>query len=253
MQPSESDKKHTHFGFREVATDEKANLVAEVFHSVASRYDLMNDLMSLGLHRFWKQYTIRAANVRPGQMVLDVAAGTGDLTKAFVSQVGAHGKVIMTDINDSMLQLGRDRLADHGVFQNVEFVQADAEKLPFADNCFDCATIGFGLRNVTRQMDALYSFYKVLKPGGKLLILEFSQPTIPLFNKIYDFYSFNIIPKIGGWVANDRTSYQYLVESIRRHPNQEALKKMLQESGFEDVEYTNLNGGIVAIHKGYKY
>lgn len=243
----------THFGFREVPASEKENLVRQVFHSVANKYDLMNDLMSLGMHRLWKRLTIDEAHVRKGQIVLDAAAGTGDLTQAFAKIVGENGKVVMSDINDSMLANGRDRLIDAGFANNIEYVQADAEHLPFSSNYFDCITIAFGLRNVTHQSAALSSMYRVLKPGGKLLILEFSHPVLPLLNKIYDFYSFNIIPKIGEWVVNDKQSYQYLVESIRMHPNQETLKHLMLESGFEDVTYTNLSGGIVALHKGYKY
>jgi demethylmenaquinone methyltransferase/2-methoxy-6-polyprenyl-1,4-benzoquinol methylase len=249
----DTSNKTTHFGYREVPVDEKVNLVADVFRSVASRYDLMNDLMSLGMHRIWKRYTIEQAAVRPGQVILDVASGTGDLAKAFAKLVGANGKVIMTDINEAMLAVGRDRLVDAGIIGNVECVQANAEDLPFADNEFDCITIAFGLRNVTDKTAALKSMYRTLKPGGKLLILEFSHPPMPVLNKLYDLYSFNIIPKMGELVTNDKESYQYLVESIRMHPDQETLKAMLVESGFEDVTYFNLTGGIVALHKGYKY
>jgi demethylmenaquinone methyltransferase/2-methoxy-6-polyprenyl-1,4-benzoquinol methylase len=212
----------------------------------------MNDLMSLGLHRLWKNFTIGEAAIKPGQHVLDVASGTGDLAKQFAKLTGKSGKVIMTDINEAMLAVGRDRLIDSGVF-NIECVQADAECLPFADNQFDCVSIAFGLRNVTHKANALASMYRVLKPGGKLLILEFSQPTLPALGKLYDFYSFNVIPKIGEWVTQDRESYQYLVESIRKHPDQETLKSMMQTAGFDDVTYFNLSGGIVALHKGWKY
>lgn len=249
----ETEKKTTHFGYQEVPIEEKVGLVENVFRSVASKYDVMNDLMSLGLHRAWKRYTLKEAALRPGQIVLDVASGTGDLAKAFAKMVGPKGKVVMSDINDAMLQVGRDRLADAGVVGNVECVQADAEALPFADHYFDCITIAFGLRNVTNKVAALKSMYRVLKPGGKLLILEFSHPKTPLLNKLYDFYSFNVIPNIGALVAKDRASYQYLVESIRKHPDQETLKTLLEEAEFENVDYTNLNGGIVALHKGYKY
>lgn len=248
-----SSKKTTHFGYRNVEAEEKAALVAEVFRSVAPKYDLMNDLMSFGLHRLWKRFTINQAAPRAGQRILDVAAGTGDLTKAFAKKVGKTGKVIMTDINDAMLAVGRDRLVDAGILGNVECVQADAENLPFADNDFDCVTIAFGLRNVTDKAAALRSMYRVLKPGGKLLILEFSKPPSALLSKAYDFYSFNIIPKMGELVTNDKDSYQYLVESIRMHPNQETLKEMMEIAGFENVEYFNLTGGVVALHKGYKY
>lgn len=244
---------HTHFGYRNIPTEEKASMVAAVFRSVAPKYDLMNDFMSFGIHRLWKRFTIDQAAPKPGQKILDVAAGTGDLTKAFAKKVGKTGKVIMTDINEAMLQVGRDRLADDGIIGNVECVQADAEQLPFADNDFDCVTIAFGLRNVTDKAAALRSMYRVLKPGGKLLILEFSKPTSAMLSKFYDLYSFHVIPKIGEWVANDKDSYQYLVESIRMHPDQETLKTMMQTAGFDDVTYFNLTGGVVALHKGYKY
>lgn len=243
----------THFGYKTVDEHEKASLVADIFRSVAPKYDLMNDLMSMGMHRLWKRFTIREAAVRQGQRVLDVASGTGDLAKAFAKKVGASGQVVMTDINDAMLAVGRDRMIDAGILGNVECVQADAENLPFADNYFDCITIAFGLRNVTHKDVALKSMFRVLKPGGKLLILEFSKPVLPMLNKIYDTYSFNIIPKLGELVTNDRESYQYLVESIRMHPDQETLKGMLEEAGFEDAGYHNLSGGIVALHKGFKY
>lgn len=251
-----SDKKKTkttHFGYQQVDAAEKSHLVADVFHSVASRYDVMNDLMSLGMHRLWKRFTINEANLRPGQQVLDVAAGTGDLSKAFAKAVGANGRVIMTDINESMLAVGRDRLIDAGVLGNIAFVLADAELLPFADDQFDCVSIAFGLRNVTDKAKALQAMYRVIKPGGKCLVLEFSHPQSAVLNKIYDMYSFNIIPKLGELVTQDRDSYQYLVESIRMHPDQETLKHMMTDAGFEDVTYHNFNGGIVALHKGYKY
>jgi demethylmenaquinone methyltransferase/2-methoxy-6-polyprenyl-1,4-benzoquinol methylase len=247
------NKNTTHFGFQEVPTHEKSQRVAEVFHSVANKYDLMNDVMSLGMHRLWKQFTIEQSSVRNGQRVLDIAGGTGDLAKAFAKKVGETGQVILADINEKMLGEGRERLANQGIVGNVEFVQADAEQLPFPDNYFDCITIAFGLRNVTHKDNALRSMYRVLKPGGKALILEFSKPTIPMLNKIYDQYSFKIIPKLGEWICNDKESYQYLVESIRMHPDQKTLQQMMQESGFEDVSYHNLTGGIVALHKGFKY
>ena len=248
-----SDHKTTHFGYRDVPVDEKSTLVAEVFRSVAPKYDLMNDLMSFGLHRLWKRFTINEAALRPGQCVLDVASGTGDLAKAYAKIVGKDGKVVMTDINDAMLQVGLDRLTDAGIMGNIECVQANAECLPFADNYFDCVSIAFGLRNVTDKDAALRSMYRVLKPGGKLLVLEFSKPTVPALSKLYDAYSFNIIPKLGKLITNDAESYQYLVESIRMHPNQDTLKNMLESAGFEDVTYHNLNAGIVALHKGWKY
>ena len=249
----EKENKTTHFGYKKVLSDEKANLVGHVFQSVAPKYDLMNDLMSFGLHRLWKRFTIQQAALRPGNIVLDVATGTGDLAKTYAQLVGKEGKVIMSDINDAMLQIGRDRLTDAGKIGNVYCVQADAECLPFHDNSFDCVSIAFGLRNVTNKANALQSMFRVLKPGGKLLILEFSKPSSQLINQFYDFYSFHVIPKMGEWVTKDKDSYQYLVESIRMHPNQETLKQMMLESGFEDTEYFNLAGGIVALHKGFKY
>lgn len=253
MMTTKSEQKTTHFGFQNVKHEDKASLVAEVFQSVAPKYDVMNDLMSLGMHRLWKRFAIKQAAIRPGQRILDVASGTGDLAMAFARLTGPTGSVIMTDINEAMLKTGRDRLLDAGISGNIDCVQADAEKLPFADNDFDRVTIAFGLRNVTDKLAALKSMYRVLKPGGKLLILEFSKVHTPLLSKIYDLYSFNVIPKIGGLVANDSESYQYLVESIRMHPDQETMKSMMMEAGFEDVEYFNLSGGIVALHQGYKY
>lgn len=250
---TESEHKKTHFGFREVHQEEKSGLVAAVFKSVAPKYDLMNDLMSFGMHRLWKRFTIQQAAVKPGQRILDVAAGTGDLSMAFAKRAGSHGKVVMTDINEAMLSTGRDRLTDAGILGNIEFVLADAETLPFAENDFDLVTIAFGLRNVTNKLNALKSMYRVLKPGGKLLVLEFSKPVSPFLQKAYDAYSFNVIPKIGSVVAKDADSYQYLVESIRMHPDQETLKAMMQEAGFDEVTYFNLSGGIVALHQGYKY
>lgn len=243
----------THFGYREVPTNEKVGLVKNVFDSVANKYDLMNDFMSFGMHRLWKQSLINEAGVRSGQFILDVASGTGDLAKSFAKSIGVNGRVILTDINENMLRRGRDRLVDAGIISNVIYIQADAEKLPFHDNYFDCITIAFGLRNVTDKSAALRSMYRILKPGGKLLILEFSHPSSDILKKLYDLYSFKIIPTLGEFIANDSTSYEYLVESIRMHPDQETLKQMMIEEGFEDVAYTNLTGGIVAIHKGYKY
>jgi demethylmenaquinone methyltransferase/2-methoxy-6-polyprenyl-1,4-benzoquinol methylase len=246
-------KKTTHFGFTEVPTGEKSDRVAGVFDSVAQKYDLMNDLMSFGLHRVWKRFTIAQANVRPGQTILDLAGGTGDLTKAFANKAGKDGLVILADINENMLAQGRARLLDEGIVGNVKFVQADAENLPFPTDYFDCVTMAFGLRNVTDKQAALRSIYRVLKPGGKLLVLEFSKPTLPVLNTIYDKFSFKVIPKLGEWICNDAASYQYLVESIRMHPDQETLKTNMTEAGFEDVQYHNLSGGIVALHKGFKY
>lgn len=243
----------THFGFTEVDLNEKVDRVADVFRSVASRYDLMNDLMSFGLHRWWKRFTIGQSGVRPGHHILDVAGGTGDLTREFAKKVGKSGSVVLADINEKMLEQGRNRLTDQGIVDNVTFVQANAEHLPFPDNSFDCITIAFGLRNVTDKDAALSSMYRVLKPGGKLLVLEFSKPALPFLQKIYDQYSFHIIPKLGEWICRDGASYQYLVESIRMHPDQDTLKTMMQSAQFDDVDYHNLTGGIVALHKGHKY
>ena len=248
-----SNDNTTHFGYRTVKEEDKSNLVAEVFRSVAPKYDLMNDLMSFGLHRLWKRFTINEADIREGMRILDVASGTGDLAKAFAKRVGKSGKVVMTDINEAMLTVGRERMIDAGLFNQMEFMIVDAEHLPFPDNDFDRITIAFGLRNVTHKEAALRDMYRALKPGGKCLILEFSHPTSPIMNQLYDLYSFNIIPKLGQLVTNDKESYQYLVESIRMHPKQEELKKMMQDAGFEDVKYFNLNFGIVALHVGYKY
>ena len=247
------DDKTTHFGYREVPASAKAGMVGRVFESVAGRYDVMNDVMSLGVHRLWKRFAIEQAGVRSGQKVLDVAGGTGDLAAHFAPRVGPKGLVTLADINPAMLEVGRARLADRGIAGNVEFVQADAERLPFPDNYFDCITIAFGLRNVTHIDAALASMWRVLKPGGRLLVLEFSKPVLPGLNAVYDAYSFNILPKLGKLIANDEDSYRYLVESIRKHPDQETLKGMLETAGFERVHYFNLSGGIVALHKGYKF
>jgi demethylmenaquinone methyltransferase/2-methoxy-6-polyprenyl-1,4-benzoquinol methylase len=245
--------KTTHFGYRDVPESEKARLVGEVFHSVASKYDLMNDLMSFGIHRLWKRFAIEQCGVRKGSVVLDLAGGTGDLTARLARQVGQEGRIYLSDINGSMLESGRARLADRGIAGNVEIVQADAESLPFDDNTFDCVIIAFGLRNVTHKDTALRSMYRVLKPGGRGLVLEFSKPTLPGLNRIYDSYSFNILPMLGRVVAKDEDSYRYLAESIRKHPDQESLKKMMQQAGFERAHYFNLSGGIVALHRGYKF
>lgn len=250
---NESKSDTTHFGYQTVDKSEKASKVASVFHSVAQQYDIMNDLMSMGIHRLWKRFTIDASGVRPGNNVLDLAGGTGDLTAKFSRLVGPQGKVILADINSSMLKVGRDKLRDKGLVQNIEYVQANAEELPFDDNTFDIITIAFGLRNVTEKDKALRSMYRVLKPGGRLLVLEFSKPKHNIINKIYDFYSFNILPKVGELVAKDGDSYQYLAESIRMHPDQETLKGMMESAGFEQTTYKNLTDGIVALHKGYKF
>lgn len=244
--------KTTHFGFEEVPYQEKVRKVAGVFHSVAGKYDLMNDLMSLGIHRLWKRYTLDMSGVRSGDHVLDLAGGTGDLAARFARMVGPTGSVTLADINDSMLRVGRERLTNEGIVGNVEYVQANAECLPFPDNYFDAITIAFGLRNVTDKDAALRSMFRVLKPGRPLLILEFSKPVLKPLNPIYDAYSFKILPLMGKLITNDADSYRYLAESIRKHPDQETLKTMMQEAGFERCEYFNLSGGIVALHRGYK-
>lgn len=249
----ENDPKTTHFGFEEVAWRDKAKRVRGVFDSVAPKYDLMNDLMSGGLHRLWKEFTLSQTNLRPGQRALDVAGGTGDLARGMHKQVGDRGLVVLSDINGAMLAHGRDRTIDAGIVRGVDYVQANAECLPFANNSFDCVTIGFGLRNVTDKPAALRSMQRVLKPGGQLLVLEFSQPTAPGLKPLYDVYSFKVLPVLGQWVANDADSYRYLAESIRKHPDQETLLAMLREAGLEDCRYHNLSGGIVAVHRGYKY
>ncbi|MCB1846129.1 MAG: bifunctional demethylmenaquinone methyltransferase/2-methoxy-6-polyprenyl-1,4-benzoquinol methylase UbiE [Halieaceae bacterium] len=247
-----SDKERTHFGFKEVDKEAKASMVADVFHSVASRYDLMNDLMSAGIHRIWKRFTIELSGVRKGHSVLDIAGGTGDLAARFADIVGPEGAVVLADINESMLKVGRDKLLDSGHLGNLEFVQADAQYLPFPDDSFDCITIAFGLRNVTDKDKALRSMLRVLKPGGRLLVLEFSKPQNALLSKAYDAYSFKVLPVMGRLVANDSDSYQYLAESIRVHPDQETLKEMMEDAGFTRCEYHNMTGGVVALHKGIK-
>lgn len=242
----------THFGYQTVNTADKAHKVAEVFHSVASKYDLMNDLMSFGIHRLWKRYAIHLSGVRRGQHVLDIAGGTGDLAKVFSREVGEQGYVVLSDINQSMLDVGRDRLIDAGC-TNVAFVLANAETLePFKDNSFDLVTISFGLRNVTDKDAALQAMYRVLKPGGRLLVLEFSKPTFEPLAKVYDAYSFTALPMMGKLVANDADSYRYLAESIRMHPDQNTLKMMMENAGFQQCDYHNLTGGIVAVHRGFK-
>ena len=242
-------EKTTDFGYQKVAEEDKARKVAGVFDSVASRYDLMNDLMSGGLHRLWKRFTVEASGVRPGERVLDVAAGTGDLARLFAARVGARGEVVVTDVNSAMLKAGRDRLLDAGMLLPV--VQCDAERLPFGPDRFDCVSIAFGLRNVTRKEAALAEMRRVLKPGGRLLVLEFSRVWRPLAS-LYDAYSFQVLPRLGQLIANDAGSYRYLAESIRVHPDQESLKRMMERAGLERVEYFNLNAGVVALHRGYK-
>jgi len=240
------------FGFEQVAWGDKAGRVRSVFTSVAGKYDVMNDLMSFGVHRLWKQFTLSLTGLRAGQRALDVAGGTSDLAAGLLRQVGKSGRVVLSDVNPAMLEIGRDRLLDKGWAGNVDCIVADAERLPFEDNCFDCVTIGFGLRNVTDQAAALGSMYRVLKPGGQLLVLEFSTPVAPGLKPIYDAYSFRVLPLLGRLVAQDEASYRYLAESIRKHPNQETLLAMLRDAGFAQARYHNLTGGIVAVHRGYK-
>lgn len=249
---SEAQNK-THFGFQEVNENDKQGLVGNVFRSVAGNYDVMNDAMSLGVHRAWKWFAIAQSGVKLGSTVLDLAAGSADLSIKFAKKVGDHGKVIVTDINEAMLEQGRRRMTDAGLTGNIDYCLVNAEQLPFADNHFDCISISFGLRNVTKKEVALKSMKRCLKPGGRAIILEFSQPTNENFRKAYDAYSFNVIPKLGELIAKDRESYQYLVESIRQHPPQEELKQMMLDAGFDKVRYHNLTGGIVALHIGYKY
>lgn len=242
----------THFGYQDVPRSEKAQHVRGVFDSVANKYDLMNDVMSGGLHRIWKRYTMDLTRLRPGQQALDVAGGTGDLAIRMSKMVGDTGHVVLSDINEAMLEQGRRRLIDEGIVGNVSCVLADAEKLPFNDNQFDVVTIAFGLRNVTDKNAALRSMNRVLKPGGQLLVLEFSKMVVPGISQIYDWYSFNVLPKLGEALVNDADSYRYLAESIRMHPDQETLLGMLDDAGFEQTRYHNLSGGIVALHRGYK-
>ena len=243
-------RKTTDFGFQKVPEDQKAQRVAGVFESVAERYDLMNDLMSAGLHRLWKRFTVEQSGLRPGQRVLDVAAGTGDLAKLFARRVGARGQVVLTDINAAMLSRGRDRMLDAGLTPPV--VQCDAEHLPFTSDYFDCVSVAFGLRNMTHKDKALAEMLRVLRPAGRLLVLEFSRVWKPL-QPLYDAYSFNVLPLLGQLVAHDADSYRYLAESIRMHPTQEQLQQMLELAGFERVEFFNLSAGVVALHRGYKF
>jgi demethylmenaquinone methyltransferase/2-methoxy-6-polyprenyl-1,4-benzoquinol methylase len=239
----------THFGFQTVREEEKAKKVAGVFTSVASKYDIMNDLMSVGLHRIWKRFAVGLANVHEGQLVLDIAGGSGDLSRLFLDKVGSNGQVVLTDINNAMLRVGRDRLLDEG--KATPTTQCDAEHLPFPDNYFDCVSIAFGLRNVTHKDAALREMHRVLKPGGRVIVLEFSKVAKPL-EKMYDLYSFKLLPKMGELIAGDADSYRYLAESIRMHPGQEELKQMMVDAGLERVEYFNMTGGVVAVHRGYK-
>lgn len=244
------DDHTTHFGYRTVPEREKAQKVADVFHSVAKKYDVMNDIMSAGLHRIWKDFTVKQSGIRAGQRVLDIAGGTGDLAKAFAKKVGSAGEVWLTDINSSMLTVGRDRLLDNGIIMPVAL--CDAEKLPFPDRYFDCVSVAFGLRNMTHKEHALTEMYRVLRPGGRLLVLEFSKVWEPL-KPLYDLYSFTLLPLMGKWIAKDADSYRYLAESIRMHPDQETLQQMMQQVGFQKVNYFNMTAGIVALHKGYRY
>jgi demethylmenaquinone methyltransferase/2-methoxy-6-polyprenyl-1,4-benzoquinol methylase len=241
------------FGYRQVPAAEKAQHVRAVFDSVADKYDLMNDLMSAGVHRLWKRYTLSQTGLRPGQMALDVAGGTGDIAAGMAKQVGASGLVVLSDINAAMLEVGRNRLLDRGLMHNVRFSLANAECLPFEDESFDCVTIAFGLRNVTDKPAALASMRRVLRPGGRLLVLEVSKPVVPGLKPVYDVYSFSVLPWLGKRIAGDSDSYQYLAESIRRFPDQETLCGMMREAGLEDCRHHNLSGGIVALHKGFRY
>ena len=243
----------THFGFKDVPWEEKQQKVADVFHSVAGNYDVMNDAMSMGLHRLWKRRAIQLTGVRAGQTALDLASGTGDLAKQMAALVGPSGKVVFSDINASMLAEGRALMEAQGLIENIRYAQINAESIPFPDDTFDCVTIGFGLRNVTDKQTALNEMCRVIKPGGRVVILEFSQVTMPGLKPVYDAYSFHLLPKLGKWIAKDEASYRYLAESIRKHPDQQTLKDMMTDTGLEDTEFFNLNGGIVAIHRGFKY
>jgi len=247
-----SDDKTTHFGYQEVPVGEKQERVRAVFDSVATRYDLMNDLMSMGIHRLWKRRAVEMAGVRRGQRVLDLAAGTGDLAEKFSRIVGPDGEIVMSDINEAMLSEGRSRLVNAGVVGNLDYAIANAEVLPFASDSFDCVTIGFGLRNVTNKQFALDEMFRVLRPGGRALVLEFSHPTVAPLARAYDLYSFSVLPVMGKFVAGDADSYRYLAESIRMHPDQETLLSMMEQAGFERCRFVNLTGGVVAIHRGYK-
>ncbi len=245
--------KTTHFGFEQVRSEDKAAKVAEVFDSVADNYDLMNDLMSFGVHRLWKRFTVEISAMRAGQRVLDLAGGTGDLVAHFARRVGDTGQVVLADINGNMLNVGRERLLNRGIVSNVRYAQTDAEHLPFPDNCFDCVTIAFGLRNVTHKDRALAEMRRVIRPGGKVLVLEFSHVTVSGLKPLYDFYSFKALPVLGKLVAGDAQSYRYLAESIRVHPDQETLKSMMEAAGFERCDYFNLTAGVAALHRGWKF
>lgn len=251
MAEQEHSSDTTHFGYKTVSSEDKAGMVRSVFDSVAGHYDIMNDLMSAGLHRLWKRHTVDQAALRPGNIVLDLAGGTGDLTREFAAKVGKEGHVVLADINAAMLEQGRRRLVDAGIAGNVTIAQVDAQQLPFADRSFDCVAMAFGLRNVTDKNAALTSMYRVLKPGGKVMILEFSEPSKAI-KPAYELYSFKVLPTLGKLIADDADSYQYLAESIRMHPDQETLKTMMQEVGFERCRYHNMAAGIVALHIGYR-
>jgi demethylmenaquinone methyltransferase/2-methoxy-6-polyprenyl-1,4-benzoquinol methylase len=248
-----NEKSTTDFGYQQVPVGEKAARVHAVFESVAGNYDLMNDLMSAGAHRLWKQFTLAQTGLRPGQQALDVAGGTGDLAAAMAAQVGSTGMVVLTDINAAMLAVGRDALTDRGLVGNVRYSLANAERLPFRDSSFDCVTIGFGLRNVTDKAAALKSMTRMLRPGGQLLILEFSHPVVPGLKPLYDAYSFSVLPWLGKVVAKDEASYRYLAESIRRFPKQDELLELMRAAGLESCRYHNLSGGIVALHRGHRF
>ncbi len=245
---------NTHFGFDEIPASEKQGRVGSVFDSVANKYDLMNDVMSFGIHHLWKKFTLELCGLKAGNCVLDLAGGTGDLAIKQAGLVGEGGQVYLADINAAMLQQGRDRVIDKGLVGRIKPLQCNAEILPFADNTFDCITIAFGLRNVTDKIKALSSMQRILKPGGRLCVLEFSKPVYQPLEKVYDFYSFKILPQLGEWIARDRASYQYLAESIRMHPDQDTLKSMMiDDAGFDEVNVYNLSGGIVALHRAFKY
>ena len=242
----------THFGYREVPEQQKQKLVGDVFTSVARKYDVMNDLMSFGVHRLWKRYFVGSSGVRPGDAVLDLAGGTGDIAALLLPKVGAKGRVVVGDINGDMLRVGRDRMIDRGILKGLEWSQMNAEALPFPDGSFDCVTMAFGLRNVTHKEIALAEIHRVLKVGGRVLVLEFSAVKSELLKPLYDFHSFKVLPRIGAMIAGDKDSYRYLAESIRKHPDQETLKAMMESAGFEKVDVRNLSAGIVAIHRGYR-